>query len=143
MSSSKAISLSGIIILANGLLGHFLAPSGIFLTPFVLLALSVIICPLNKEVNIIVRSALLVAAISFHDILIKLFSGGYHDRQGLGWIHMLLFIGLVPAFIILLIGVFKAKNESTINKVVAVLIFPILIWIHFLAFGELGLGRNF
>ncbi|KIO74562.1 hypothetical protein TH53_25735 [Pedobacter lusitanus] len=76
--------------------------------------------------------------IGLNDIGIKLFSGGRHDMEGVGWIHTMLFIGLVPCFIMLLIGVFRDKDSSIWLKVLSVIIFVLLIYAHLEIFETLG-----
>ncbi len=143
MNNIKTISISLGIILLNEIIGHFFAPNGIMLTPIVLIVISVLIGLVNTELKPIWKSVLLVGLIGLHDIGIKLYSGGSHDNEGLGWIHGLLFIGLIPAYGILIAGIFKAKNESKLNKWIAVFLFPLLIWFHLLLFNDLGLGRYY
>lgn len=113
------------------------------MTPYVLILISVFIGLLNTEIKPIWKSVLLAGLIILNDIGLKLFSGGSHDSEGLGWIHMMLFIGLIPAFGLLIAGVFKTKKGVLRNKWIAILVFPILIWIHLLLFSDLGLGRYY
>lgn len=77
--------------------------------------------------------------IGLNDIGIKLFAGGIHDYEGLGWIHMMLFIGLVPSLIMLLIGTFRDKNSTIWTKLGAIIIFVALISAHFQLFKKLGI----
>jgi len=141
MNNIKTISISFGIILLNEIIGHLFAPNGIMLTPIVLILISVFIGFVNDELKPIWKSVLLAVLIGLHDIGIKLYSGGRHDPEGLGWVHLMLFIGLMPAYGILIAGIFKSKNESKQNKLIAVIIFPLMIWIHLLIFGKIGLGR--
>lgn len=143
MNKTKTILISLGIILINHLNAHFFAPNGITFTPIVVIIISVLIGQLNDDLKPITKSILLAGLISIHDIGIKLFSGGSHDSQGLGWINLMLIIGVVPSFILLANGVFKTKDEPKINKWNAIIIFPILIWFHLLIFSELGLGRYY
>ena len=138
MNNTKTILISSGIVIINDIIGHFFAPNGIILTPIVLILISVLIGILNKELKPFWKSTILSGLIILHDIGIKLYSGGSHDREGLSWIHGLLFIGLIPAYMILTVGIYRATNESKVNKWIAIVLFPILIWIHLLIFSELG-----
>jgi hypothetical protein len=140
MNKTTAIGLAILVILVNAFVGHFFAPSGIILTPIVLTVASLLITFGTKDINVVWLSILTFLIVSTNDVLIKLYSGGLHDSEGLGWIHMLLFIGLVPTFAILLTVIFKRKDESFANRIMAVLLFPILVMIHLQLFGNLGLG---
>ena len=92
----------------------------------------------DNGLNIIGKSVLSYLYIGLNDIGIKLFSGGRHDMEGVGWIHMMLFIGLVPCFIMLLIGVFRDKDSSVLLKIFSVSIFVLLIYVHLEIFEKLG-----
>ncbi len=143
MNNTKTIFISLGVVIANNVIGHFFAPNGIMFTPIVLIVISFLIGILNKELKPIWKSAILAGLVSIHDIGIKLYAGGTHDYEGLGWVHSMLFIGLLPAFVLLIIGVFRAKNETKFDKWVAVVLFPVLICIHLLLFSDLGLGRHY
>jgi len=143
MNNITAIGLATLVVILNGFIGHFFAPSGIMLTPVVLTIASSLITFGTKNINVIWVSILTFLLVALNDILIKLYSGGLHDNEGLGWIHMLLFIGLVPTFVILLTSIFRRKDETTFNKIIAVAVFPILVIIHIQLFSNFGLGRYY
>ncbi len=143
MKNKKTLIASIGIVILNIVIGHFLAPMGILLTPIVLIAIALIIWFGNNELSLTCKGILLGVLISFHDIGIKLFSGGIHDYEGKGWIHAMLFIGLIPAFGILVGGAIKDKNEPIRNKWIAVVLFSILISLHLLIFEDLGIGRYY
>jgi len=143
MNNTKTILTSLVIVIANNIVGHFFAPNGITFTPIVLILISVLIGLLNTELTSIWKSILLAGLIGLHDIGIKLYSGGSHDNEGLGWVHGFLFIGLIPAYGILIGGIFKTKSESILKKIIAIILFPLIIWIHLELFSGLGLGRHY
>jgi len=94
----------------------------------------------DYDLPILTKSTISYLFIGLNDIGIKLFAGGRHDSEGLGWIHMLLFIGLVPCFIILIIGVLRDGRSAVISKILSVFIFALLICIHLELFNTVGLG---
>jgi len=143
MISLKIVALSVTIVLVHLIIGHFFAPYGLFFTPMVLMMVSILIALLTKELVSIWKSVVLAVLIGFHDIGIKLYSGGRHDYEGLGFLQFMLFVGLVPAFVILLIGIIRNENDTKFEKWLAVILFPIIVSIHLLIFRELGLGRSF
>jgi len=143
MSNKIALGIAVLTVILNGLIGHFFAPNGILLTPIVLTITTILVCFGTKNINSILISALTYLFVALNDILIKLYSSGSHDYQGHGWIHLLLFIGLVPTFGILIATVFKRKEESVINKVIAISLFIGLIILHLHFFSNLGLGRYY
>ncbi|MBD1393708.1 hypothetical protein [Mucilaginibacter glaciei] len=78
--------------------------------------------------------------IAINDIGIKLYSGGIHDSEGLVWINMLLFVGLVPCFAILATCI---KTLKFTDRILPLLFFIALITAHLFAFEKIGLGRSY
>jgi hypothetical protein len=143
MDNKTALGLATWTVILNGLIGHFFAPNGIMFTPIVLTITSTLVCFGTKNIKIIFISFLTYFFVALNDILIKLYSGGSHDSVGLGWIQLLLFVGLLPTFGILLISIFRRKEETLTNKIIAVFLFVGLIAGHLQLFGTLGLGRYY
>lgn len=143
MNNTTALGLATLTIILNGLIGHFFAPNGIMLTPVVLTITTSLVCFGTKNIKIIFLSVLTYLFVALNDISIKLYSGGSHDNEGLGWVHLLLFVGLVPTFGILLATVLKRKEETVTNKIIAVALFFGLIVLHLQLFSNLGLGRYY
>jgi hypothetical protein len=143
MKNKTALVLAILTVILNGFIGHFFAPNGIMLTPIVLLITTSLICFGTKNVKPIFISILTFLFVALNDISIKLYSGGSHDSEGLGWIHMLLFIGLLPTFGILLAAIFNSKEVTFTNKIIAVFLFVGLTAVHLQLFRNLGLGRYY
>lgn len=131
--------LLGILVL-TATVGHFLPPTGILVIPLVIILMTALIMLTDYDLPILTKSTISYLFIGLNDIGIKLFAGGRHDSEGLGWIHMLLFIGLVPCFIILIIGVLRDGRSAVISKILSVFIFALLICIHLELFNTVGLG---
>lgn len=127
-----------ILLLASIVISHFLPPSGIFMTPVTISIMTGLILFSDTDFSILVKSVLSYLLIGLNDIGIKLFAGGKSDLAGMGWIHLFLFIGLVPCFIMLLISVFRDKMSSLGIKALSVLIFMLLIYLHLKIFETLG-----
>lgn len=143
MKNKKAIELAILTVISNGLIGHYLAPNGILLTPIVMTITTSLVCYKTNNIKIVFISALTYLFVAFNDISIKLYSGGSHDSEGLGWIQMMFFIGLLPTFGMLLSTIFRHKEETAGAKIIAVIIFIILIVGHLKLFNSLGLGRYY
>jgi len=141
--NKTAIGLATLTVILNGLIGHFFAPNGILLTPIVLIITTSIVCLNTNRIRLIFLSALTYLFVALNDISIKLYSGGSHDNEGLDWIHLLLFIGLIPTFGILLVTILRHKEETVTNKIISVLVFVILIAGHLQLFSKLGLVRSY
>jgi hypothetical protein len=143
MNNTTALGLATLTIILNGLIGHFFAPNGIMLTPIVLTIMTSLVCFGIKNIKIILLSTLVYLFVALNDISIKLYSAGSHDNAGLGWVYLLLLVGLVPTFGILLTTVIKRKEETVINRIIAVVLFIGLIAGHLKVFSNLGLGRYY
>jgi hypothetical protein len=143
MKVRLVILISFLVILTNVINGHFFAPNGIMFTPITLAAMTLIMTLGAKTLKPISLSGIVTGLIILHDVGIKLYSGGRHDREGLGWIHALLFIGLILSYGILLFGIFRTKDSNLKEKVIAALILPVAISIHLYFFTDLGLGRYY
>ena len=143
MNNYIAIGIATLTVILNGLIGHFFAPNGIMFTPIVLTITTSLICFGTKNIRVIFISILTFLFVALNDICIKLYSGGTHDNEGLGWVHLLLFVGLVPTFGILLSSILKRDEEKSINKIVAIILFVGLIAIYLELFSSLGLGRHY
>ncbi|MFD1258862.1 hypothetical protein ACFQ3S_18790 [Mucilaginibacter terrae] len=136
------IGLLTLLLLISTVIGHFLPPTGILTSPIVISIIAGLIMFSDNSFNVIVKSILTYLFIGLNDIGIKLFSGGIHDTEGMGWIHMLLFIGLVPSFIMLLVSVVRDKNSTNWIKAFSILLFILLINIHLQLFDTLGVQEN-
>ena len=131
------------IVIINGLIGHFLAPFEIWTTPLVLIITSLLVAFKIKNIRIIWKGVLMFLFACFNDILIKLYAGGVHDEEGYGWITLSLIWGLIPTFFILYRISYLDDKETKRNKVMALTLFSVLVILHFLLFGNLGLGREY
>ena len=127
--------------MVNLLLGHFFAPTGIMLTPIALAISTAVIVFGSDNLRPTVLTLIISGLIILHDTGLKLYAGGIHDSEGLGWLHLMLFIGLIPAYILTIAGIFRNKEVQLTEKVIALLIFPLIIAGHLYLFNDLGLGR--
>jgi len=142
LQKTTLISLLMLILLISIIVGHFLPPSGILGVPIVISLMTGLIIFANSEFNILIKSLLCYLFIALNDIGIKLFAGGIHDMEGVGWINMMLLIGLGISFVMLLIGVFRDRISKNWTKVLSVLLFILLIYIHLRIFETLGVHVN-
>ncbi|WP_242928632.1 hypothetical protein [Pontibacter vulgaris] len=143
MADIKSISIATGVIILNLLLGHFFAPTGIMLTPVALIIATVLIVFGTKDLKPIFITLAILGLIIFHDVGLKLYSGGTHDRQGLGWLHLMLFMGLIPSYILTVVGIVRNKKTNWTEKSISIIIFPLLMAGHLYLFSDLGLGRHY
>jgi hypothetical protein len=123
-------SLLTVILLSSVVIGHFLPPTGILFIPFVISVATAIIVFTDSGFNVLLKSILCYLFIGLNDIGIKLFAGGRHDMEGIGWVYLLLFIGLVPCSTMLVMAVIRDKRSATWLKLMSVISFTLLIWLH-------------
>lgn len=143
MTNRNSLLIAIGIIVVNILLNHFFAPTGMMLTPFALTISTALMVFGSYKLRPIILTVLILGLIILHDIGLKLYGGGKHDGPGQGWLHLMLFFGLVPAYIFLLIGIFINKQAQLTEKIISLLIFPLIIAGHLYLFSDLGLGRHY
>ena len=143
MKSIIALILALITVLVNGLVGHYLPPNGIFLTPLILTITTSLVCFGAKDIDINLISFLTFIFIALNDILLKLYAGGRHDNEGQAWIHFMRLLGLIPTIAILLTVIAKRKEQASIKKITSIFLFTALLVGHMYLFTNLGIGRYY
>ena len=142
LENNTPILLLGVVIVGiNCLLGHYFAPLGIVLTPLVIIITSLLVIWGVKDLNIIYKSILVYLFITMNDILIKLFSGGTLDQIGLALISISLLVGVLFVLTFFVINIFQENNSKMKDKIIAFLVFLVLIIIYFSLFTEFGFRR--
>ncbi len=131
-----------LIVMLNGLIGRYLAPTGITITPLILIITTSLVVFDNRIQNSIWKSIWCVFFVILNDILIKLYSGGTHDSEGLIWVTSFMYMGLIPSYGILLYSIIKEKTEKNSAKIISLIILPVFMSIYLHFFGQLGLGIN-
>lgn len=143
MRTTLSVLLSFLIIMLNLIIGHFFAPNGIIFSPLALIAITFAMVLGAKSLKPISLSAWITAFFVLHDVGIKLYAGGKHNNLGQGIIHLFLGIGLVFAYITLLVGIYKQKESSLVRKVIAALLLPVVMSIYLYFIDDLGIGRHY
>jgi hypothetical protein len=126
-----------IIVLINGIIGYF-GMFGILVTPVVIFFTTYTIYKEGEKINIILISLFAYLLIALNDVLIKIFGGGTHDNTGLGFILVFTLMGLIPSFVYFIFTIYK-RNGKMEYKIIAVLLFVVLIICHYKMFSKLGL----
>lgn len=137
-----ATLLSALLLSSNVLLGYYAAPWEILLTPVVLVVTSLLLLTARSaRPTPVLRALLLALLICGHDMGVKLYGGGSHDAEGQGFIHAFLFMGLLPAYGILILKVSQLKGLVPWHiRLAACLLFPLVLAVHLYFFGALGHG---
>ncbi|SDY95661.1 hypothetical protein [Hymenobacter psychrophilus] len=142
MKLPLALSLCALLVLANALLDYYHAPTGIMLTPVIILSLTtLLVATKHLRTNPVSAILLVVLFICLNDMEIKLYGGGTHDNEGQAWIHLFLLIGLIPSYGALLFVIFRQATTSVSTKIAAVLLFPLLLFGYLTLFADLGIGQ--
>ncbi|PIE50967.1 MAG: hypothetical protein CSA38_00405 [Flavobacteriales bacterium] len=132
------LGLAMLIVITNGLVGHFYPPNGIFFTPVVLISTTFFVCFGTKKIRFIYLSFLTYFFVAFNDILVKLYTGGTHDIEGQHWIHLLLIIGLIPVLLIFFASLLKKSQDTLLHKIFSFILLILLIVLHLKLFKNLG-----
>ena len=143
MKNILTLTIALILVLINGIIGHFFPPNGIDFTIILIPTITVIICFASENLNSILKSLSVSFLVIANDILIKLYSGGTHDLEWLEWIHFFMYSGILIGLIILSINVLKNKKENVFIKILSIIAFPFLIYIYLQFFYQLGLGGKY
>jgi hypothetical protein len=138
-----ALSIAFSVVVFNGILDHFFAPVGIEILPLVIITGTCLINLNREKFSIMVQSILTFALISISDIGIKLYGGGFHDSEGLGFIFLFTMIGLIPSSILLIFIISKNNDSSIQLKISSIFVFLLLLFLYFNFCGNLGLGRYY
>jgi hypothetical protein len=136
------VPLLTLLLLSSIIVGHFLPPTGILIIPIIVPIFTGIIFFTNNNFNIWAKSAIAYLFIGLNDIGLKLFAGGIHDNEGAGWINMLLMAGLVFSVIILVQNAIKDNASGNWAKILSILTFVLLSYIHLQLFQTLGMTKN-
>lgn len=131
------------LVLINGLIGHYYPPNGIDFTLILIPLITLIMCFASKNLNSIFKSLSISMLVMLNDILLKLYAGGTHDLEGLEWIHAFMYMGILIGLIILSINVMKNKEESIFLKISSILLFPLLVYVYLHFFYQLGLEKKY
>jgi hypothetical protein len=143
MNNYLTLTIALILVLINGIIGQFFPPKGIDFTLILIPTITTIICFFSENLSSILKSVSISLFVIANDILIKLYSGGTHDLEGLEWIHFFMYCGIVISLIILSINVIKNNQETLFIKILSIITFPCLIYIYLQFFYQLGLERKY
>ncbi|MDF3026705.1 MAG: hypothetical protein K0S23_1012 [Fluviicola sp.] len=121
---------AGLIIIINGIIGHYYPLSGILGTPIILGITSVIIVMgMGKKSRSILKSIFLIVFALFNDFLIRRYSGGIHDNESAGLITLYLFYGSIVSYLVLILGTFSS-NDKVWKKATALVLFPLVMVLY-------------
>jgi hypothetical protein len=142
MKSRKAMIFSLLLIFINQVIGNILPPYGIFLTPLLLL-ITTILFLIPKNPNILVCTIYCYLAFAINDIGLKLFAGGTHDAVGGAWISVFGVIGSIISYVILIFYMFNDKHKNYKRISISIILFPILVIIHFYLLMDFGVNVHY
>ncbi len=140
MTDNVKIIIVLLIIVITNILGHYLPPTSIMLTPITVGLLTGLL--ILTELKIGYRILLITLAIIFNDICIKKFAGGTHDLEGAGFINGFLIIGLIISTVIIIIKTIVLKNTNAIIKIMLTLMMPAIMFLYMQYFGLYGLSYS-
>ena len=126
-----------LFVIANAYNGHYNSPGSITCTPYIIIA-TTLIAAFALSSKPIYRVLFSLFFMLLNDVLIRLYSGGRHDPEGGGWIMLSLLLCAFPSFLILLIAIYRDKNETRPAKIIALLLFPVIVIIYTCFFDHLG-----
>ena len=142
MKNFKIVTFTFILVIINGLSGHFLPPLGLILNPVIIITISTIII-YGTNMPAIWKSSLSFVFTVLCDVSIKLYAGGDHDTIGRAIQNLLLFSGVLTSWSTLLFILIKNKSEKAVYKIIALILYIVLFIIYFYFFKDLGAGKSY
>jgi hypothetical protein len=114
--SLRIIVLGLFLILLSNLLGHYLPPFSIFLTPVlvptIIAGLNINLYKINFPLTVLYGYALLIG----NDLLIRQYAGGAHDNEGDAIIFLASAIGFGLAVLFMFLYSFILVNKAQSTK---------------------------
>lgn len=117
------LNLGIAIILFNSLLAILVQPLGFAIIPICLPTATALIVLRPNGLGVLAKSLSLAGMITILDLGLKAVPAGPFDAEAQGWMHLFLFMGIIPSFIIYLFGIAREKEAGADEKWVAVLSF--------------------
>ena len=105
------LNLGVAIILSNFFLIVFGQPLGFVLIPLCLPLASAFIVLRPNGLGVLAKSLALFGMISFLDLGLKTVPAGPFDAEAQGWMHLLLFMGIIRSFVIYLFQSQEARER--------------------------------
>lgn len=148
MKTFLAICFSLALVGGNTLLGYYYAPSEILFTPVVAILvtgvlLAATVRPGGQGGTVLLGTTTLAAGfICLNDVGVKLYGGGDHDAEGLGFVNFFLLIGALLSYGLLMYHISRQKAAPRPARIAAGLLFPVILALHLYFFADLGYGLN-
>lgn len=142
-TNSLIITVTLIIITFIHLyIGHYFAPSGIVLLPLTMILITVNIFQFTSY-KIYIKCLITAFLFLSLDIGLKLYAGGSHDSEGLDFMNLFYFIGIIPSLVIIFYKVYKSTEIILRTKILIIVLSLIFLYFQNDLFGTLGLGRYY
>ncbi|WP_430402994.1 hypothetical protein [Fluviicola sp.] len=130
MKEVVVLTSAVLIVIINGIIGHYYPTSGIMGTPIILGITSVIIVMgLGRKSGSILKSVFLIVCALLNDFLIRNYSGGILDREGAYLVTLYLFYGSIVSYLVLILGTFSS-NDKMGKKISALVLFPLVMGLY-------------
>jgi hypothetical protein len=136
-----AFPLALAVVAANVYWDYVSAPSGLLYSPGVALIACSIVLFWASPWNPYLKSGLCAGLLMLQDAGLKLYGGGDHDVEGLGFCNLLLLLGALLSLVPLIMALGRNKTIATRHKAGAIGLFVALLVGHLLLFGSLGVGH--
>lgn len=138
MKNNILLILVFLAVVLTNLAGHFYPPTSIMMSP-VIIGLSTILL-MFTDYRMMNRILLATFTVIVNDILIRNFAGGTYDIEGVGWLMLMLFIGLIPSTLMVAVIASRVKGANRLTMVAMYLAMPTIVFLYLSLFGEFGLS---
>ncbi|RQO31430.1 hypothetical protein DBR32_05570 [Taibaiella sp. KBW10] len=126
-ANRKIIILASGLIVLNWIMSFLLTYITIAVTPFLYIIVAAMICILTQQLNLVYKSLIIALLIIINDLVLKWTTQAYKLPENMEFINLMRLLGMIPAYLTVLIDALVTKKRSIGEKVLAIVLFPALI----------------
>lgn len=137
MTRFKTIGISILLVIINGLFGHYLPLGSCFITP---ITIGVIAFLYQKaEINVFLIALLIIIVLTSNDILVKLIPQSKYDFESAGVANLLFLISVLISLIVASVILFKDKKGQILKFMLFCISISLASYVYLSYFNFFGL----
>jgi hypothetical protein len=130
MGERKYFITAVLIVIANGMVIYFMPDKGLFLTPFVLLAVTYLVGLAARRTNVIFTAVLTFFFVALNGFFIRMSMTGTEDHEDIAVLSFVVSVGLIGAALMFTLTTLNRKTESLSKQLFSILLFLVLNFIQ-------------
>lgn len=126
------------MVVFNIMLSCFIPKAGMVLTPLSLIGVTAYLYLRTKPPRPIWLTLGVFVLLAVQDLGLSFISYGIYDTAEITWMHLFMFLGLIPSVILVLLNILENRQIRESEKIASLFLFPLLIigWVYL--FYDLG-----